>query len=48
MLKTQMWVPHNFLLVKGTQNLIPGSWVMRNLLCEQLLGYVIKCIYLVA
>ena len=30
LLKTQMWVPHEFVLVQGTQHVIPGSWVPRN------------------
>ena len=47
-LKTQMWVPCGFLLVKGTQNVIPGSWVSRNSLRDYFMGCFIECIYRVS
>ena len=47
-LMTQMWVPCGFLLVQGTQNLIPGSLVPRNSLFGHLIRYVMEWIYRVA
>ena len=41
-LKTQMWVPCRFLLVQGTKNGIPISFVPKNSLFDHLLRYVVQ------